>query len=347
MLGICTPYRFAEATYAALHLAAAAKQLKIETSMLTIDQRAVRPLDHYWDRQRLVWGNPLFTEWAERCHCVVMVIPPEHKRMLWLRQQGIRVVLVAAWHGLDPEDLLSMSNADCVLCPSSATYEMLRDRGLGNCIRVPWDTMEPLYHKPTDYEITVPRLLLPVWDGNARRTELTSLDLLRVAMARNPTVQATVAYSSSTFAGRSAAKLRRLRREFRGRLSVARPKDLIERTTLFHNHDLTIWPTHAEDYGMIGLQSVLNGTPVLAFEFDPVNEVINSRNGVLVPCRTLRHPYGALQANPDYDAMDHTLFHMLRDLPYLRDLQQTVLLGADQRRKTFLDGLKIALKDCT
>lgn len=332
-IGICTRYSRHEATFAAIRIAEWARRSGRELSIFSITDQRIS-IDPRWDRE--VVHDQLFTQWVEGCDTIVWTTIPHPEQVYWARRQGKRCVAVVLWHELILEDRESMTLFDQLICPSIACYQLLRGWGLRNLMCAPWDCGSPFFSKPAEHPVIKPRLLLPLWDGNARRTEMTAIDIIGRALYRDSQVEATIVYNSSTIRAAGVKKLKDLQKWFQPRLVIRKGVHPTERPLLFQEHDLTLWPSHWESLGLTGLTSIAMGTPVMGFNFRPTNEILSESNGVPVRCSGERvNDLGLPCAIPDYEMMDELLHQAVKDPAYIRQLQTTVLDGAEQRRAGF------------
>ena len=69
---------------------------------------------------------------------------------------------------------------------------------------------------------------------------------------------------------------------------------------LYGAHDLVLWPAEIEGFGLVGIESLYMGTPVIAYDMPPMSDIIiDGVNGMLVPCDTGGAPNGPMFAKPD------------------------------------------------
>lgn len=335
-IGICTRYNQHEATFMGVRLATLlADEAGADVSLLTMSERPAA-ISKRWDRAVVRIQQTPFTRWAVDRTCVIWTMIPHIEQVRWVRRQCKRTVVMLLWHEIETaEDMHALASVDVVLCPTRACYDYIRSAGLGNAVYCGWDCGQPMHTKPSMYEITQPSILVPLWDGNARRGEMTLLQLLELLVSRHKTLKITVACNSSTLAGAASRKLSRIRN-----VVIVRGTPPSSRFLLFQRHDLALIPSHFESTGMTAIQSLELGTPVAGFGFRPMNEILTATNSLMVPCPEEYNDVGFPRAIPDYDAMEEGLYYLLNDLEYLRQLQSTVLLGLSQRRETFSKAVK-------
>ncbi len=343
-LGICTRYCFHEATYAAIRIANLAIEQGHEASILTMTDHPPK-VDPAWDKKVHNHCRVNFTDWAEWCDGVLWTAVPNMDQLEWVNKQRKRTLVFVLWHELATEDRAALAGANLVLAPSANAALFLRGHwSLRNVAVTPWDSGHPLFKKPRDYVPRHPRILMPLYDGVARRMEMTALDVAARAIHCNPAASLTFMYNSSTLASPGTRRIKEIRRMFPGRVTVLKGVAPTDRPFVFSQHDITFWPTEWESTCMVGLLSVAMGTPVLTFQYPPINEFFRDDvNGVLVETSKSQNAIGLPRATPSYALMDEMLHHLLRDTDSLRALQQSVLTGLYVRQRTFHQSLKKVL----
>ena len=334
-IGICTRYGRHEATAVALRIAQWTQRVGRDLSIFSMSRKRVS-VDPRWDH-RVVYNKDefLMTDWIEQCDYVVWTTVPHPAQIHWAKQQGKKAIIVVLWHYLGPQDVESLLIADHVVAPHAACFAYLQHIGCANIVYCQWDCGHPVFAKPLDHNIQ-PRVLVPLWDGNARRTEMTLLDLVARATHRHPDAQFTIAYSNSTLRPRVVQRFKELQRCYPNQIEMVCRIPPMERSIMFQKHDLTLWTTHFESLNLTGLMSIAAGTPIMAFNFSPTDEILTESNSVTVqPDGVMLNNYGLPKVQPNYELMDQLLHDALSDRDYLRQLQQTVNVATLEHRNRF------------
>lgn len=341
-LGICTRYCHNEGTYAAIRIGNWAVQRGHNVSAWSITPRPPA-IDHYWDKQAAHskrWRKT--TDWVEQyeLEAVLFTFVPHPMVLRWLSDKNVPGYVLVAWHELARSDREALEQAAAVLIPHRAGFDYLRSWGLRNLVVLPWDTGEPYYTKPYDYEIEYPKILLPIYDGVINRMEFTVLDLVGRALVAAPALEVTIAYSSSTMRSAGHRRLQRLKQQFPQRVHLKSGQSLIQRAVLYGQHDLTIWPTEFESTCMVGLSSLSHGTPLLTCGVPPVTEVCNNTNSIIIQGELFfDNILGLPRLLPDFMLMDEVLQQLVVSPHILRDLQKGTAAGLVERRRGFEKGL--------
>jgi len=336
-VGICTKYTHSEPTYAAIRLATELATQGAEVSLY--NPWSLRELiDRNWDEHVLSAKVARFTDWARYQQCLIWTTVPHCEQLDWATQNKIRTIVLAIWHELDKESMASLRMADIVLSPTIACHAYLRRHGIEHSVHIPWDCGQPFCRKPQTHTPAAPAVLLPLWDGNARRHEATLVDIVSRALQQNTHASVTVAYNSSTIAPHSAHLFKQMRRLHPERLQLLRGVEPSQRFRLFQQHDLALIPSHYESLCLTQLQSIALGTPVVGFHITPVDEVLTDFNAVIVGCSQSQ---GFLQRNnPNYEELDAKLTTILQTPRQLRALQQSTPYTTFSRREAFQKSLR-------
>lgn len=342
-IGICTRYGRHESTYAAIRMANGIRGLGIDVSLYTPTTTTPR-VDSQWDDLVVTPDIASFTQWARHQQHVLWTSVPHMEQLQWVKKSGKRSSIFVLWHELETIHHAIMATADQLICPSVACYNAMLNCRLMNCVCLPWDCGQPIYKKPDNQQLDQPKLLVPLWDGNARRSERTLIDMLQLALAQHKHLNVTLAYSSSTMTPATTRQLRDIQKAAANQLTVVKNVLPQLRFKLFQSHDLTLNASHYESTGMTQLQSIELGTPVIGFVVRPVDEIMNSGNSIGVVCCEDTRTTGFPCIIPDYTQLSDQLDNILQDLPTLRTLQQTTPYSLRGRRELFHKSLGVIVR---
>lgn len=340
-LGIYTRYYRHDAAYLALRIAEWAFQVGWDVSLFTDCGRA-HQLHPSFDRAVHRDGPRGFTDWAEGRDVIVWTHCPVLEQVSWTKRHEKRAVLIPLAHELDSKDRRVLKAASAVGCTSrnlamalknylqvSTTTPLLFDPGL------------PLTLKPTGLAPAL-RLLLPLFEQRPDEVDEDLLHRLILLHDRRDDFTLTVACSSSKLHAGFGRTLRQAV-EVYPRIQRCRQLSLKDRPFLFATHDLTLWPTRAENTGLIGLTSLAMGTPVIAFNGPPLQEFLTSRNAVLIPCTTMTSALGVPTIKGLPAKFEEYLTSILDDRRPLERMLATVHFNLEHRRQIFDAGLRRVL----
>jgi hypothetical protein len=331
-LGIVTRYIAGDSLYAALRLADWAKAAGHEVSLFT-PTRPIRALAPAWDVHVRATQRVAFCSWARTRDVLLWTYRPEIERVRWCAREKVATAALLLWHETHPNDKAVYSEVSRVICPTQAMAQTLGNAWNFNIHEVPWDAGLPLTMKPAAH-VPGKAVFVPLFDDTPFRMARTFTHMLR-QLLRETSASLTVAYNSATVDASLLRQLDHWRARFKDRVRLCRRVPLNERPLLFAAHDLTLWPTHFENLGVLGLTSLNMGTPVVAFGIKPHTEFLNSNNALIIPCDHECSALRAPRALPDYDKMTAGVSELLSRPLTLGRLQQQSLRGLQNRRYTF------------
>ena len=102
---------------------------------------------------------------------------------------------------------------------------------------------------------------------------------------------------------------------------------------LYGDHDLVLWPAEIEGFGLVGIESLYMGTPVIAYDIPPISGIITDGvNGMLVPCKKSTAG-GSVYAQPDPKAFINVASEAINN--QLTELNKHVRVGRKTKRNKF------------
>lgn len=292
-------------------------------------------LDRRWDASAQATRGLKFVEWAGTCDAVIWTHSPSSSQLQWCDSRGIYTVVIPLWHDLRPEHREVYKLAHCVVCPSLECARVLRGGWrLSRVVALPWDPGTPIMRGGPDFSAGL-SVLLPLFDDAVCRTEGTSLELCGRALESQAVSRVTVAYSSSKVAPFMSRRLKQLRRRFGSRLHLLRGCQMRDRPLIFHAHHVMLWPTHAENTGLLGLECLAAGTPVIGFAPQPVPEFLSAAVGVAVACTDKPNCVGVPIMDPQYINLEQQFHRLLRDTARLKSMRAQAAHMIYGRREIF------------
>lgn len=340
-LGIVARYHRCESTMAALRIADWARSRGGDVTLYARDPGS-STVSH-WDKHVRGTSKMRFTDWSKHRDVILWTQTPPVEQIDWCKKHKIRTVILCLLHELKPEDRQAYMAADCVLAPTNETSKILKRHWGLQARLLPWDPGLPFTRKDPRVRLASQWVFLPLFDREPYKTEMTILVVMERMLARHPRIVLTVGYNSSTLETFARRQLDQLKDHYGDRVQLAKRVSVDHRALLFRDHDLTIWPTHYEDTGMIGLSSLQMGTPVISFQFPPLTEFLTRFNSIQVPCQLMQDGFGMTIAEPDYELFETRLNHAITDPNALFMIQQTVWKGMTARRQAFTETLSQVL----
>lgn len=344
-VGICTRYLRHAATYAAIQLAEQCQLDGHDVSLLTED-KIPTPTHHVWDTQVVREAPHGFTRWAQNCDTIIWMLPPGCSAVNWARNSGKHTVIVASGCDLRADDKKALRAAHVVVTPSRRVARVIQQRwNLTNVYPIPWTVDWPITVKAQPHEKL--RLLL-VSEFCYPGLDIRVLATMAAVMAQHQHVESTVTYIPSRWEPHAHRALMTFEKQFKGRVSLARSVPYRELPMLYQRHDLTLWPSTEEDFCFGGLASLTMGTPVIAWDACPMNELVTAKTGITVPCPEVLNDIGLPQIDSQPRHMLESLLSTLADIAENREHLTKLYAAAPtdrllQRRKAFATGWQMVL----
>jgi hypothetical protein len=335
-VGILTRYRHHEATRAALRIADWVQDHGEMVRVGTYSSPTRRTVDPYWDTHvdRLNRQGE-FGSWCSRLSTVVWTHVPTRTELRLANKFHLNTVVISAWEELPQEFNQLSKSIICVVSPSMTANEAMLAHGVINALPVPWDSGVPLV-KQTAREIG-PRLkvYLPLHDSQVYRVTLRSLHVLQRVLHACPWVDLTVSRIPSRIRPHMRRYFNRLVKQLPGRVTLINEAVGEKRWLEYADHDLTLWFSIVESYGLVGLTSLAMGTPVLGYRAPPLGEILLPANSKRVPGYVEYDRGERPFFSPDYDALETYMLETFNDLDHLQKMRNNTFQGYDHRRDEF------------
>lgn len=336
-VGMLLDYRRSDAAFAAVRLAHQVEALGGEVVILPVGKPGqVHPR---WDHRVVRSHDGDYVTWIKSFSHVVFFSPvPPPEMVLAAKAQGVRTVFVCSWTRLEEPDLVALREFDKVICPARAVARHLKSQGVKNVTSLPWDAGAPFTRST---HATDPERLGLLWylDGDQPAVQNAGFaDLVR-SLLDVPGVYVTVLYGGG-LSGLGLGQLRDLNQAADGRVELVRNAPWEKQFLLAAAHDLVLWPSEAEDFGLPGLVALTAGTPCVAYDHPVTAELVKDGvHGVLVSCELQFNWFQVPFAVPDHNRFRREVLGLLEDVAFLGDLRCTSHHKLEQRRVAFVDGI--------
>lgn len=276
-VGIAAPYNWSYATHAGCVLATRLTQLgsdvcwpvvRGDTSVHpTWDQHVLRLPDR---RQR--WQQ------LQRCQRVIWLgrIDQELHRQVRPAQQHHSVILLDQ---ADAKTCRQWPHCDRLLSPLHYAYTSLEPL-FPSLFVCGWDSEIPICHvRRLDHSF--PRLLVLLDRRAARHRGRDILTLCQLLLEALPELKLTLALCGSLSRDGRPLLNRLLTTE---RFRLARRPTLLQRQSLYHQHDWLLPLTLGDPLGLYALEALAAHLPIVALRTLPYTELVSPREGRLLPC---------------------------------------------------------------
>lgn len=343
-IGIVQQYRRHDSVYASMRLGDFVGRLGHEVAVYSHGPtRRVPNLHHDWDDRVVSERAQGFDTFLSKCHVVVFPEAPTPDAVARANRQGAKTVCLAPWDCLPPGSGEAFRICDQVVCPAEAQADLVREYfQLENVLYVPWDCGLPITRKAgEDVSSERARVLFPLHCTLPQRTtpELLAVAVMEVVEAC-PWVDATVTITPKSMAAHSLSNVRRVLvpPSKGGTVTVLEDASGWSRTPLVYGrHDLVVSASEIMGFGMVILESLCMGTPVVAYDVPPNSEVLKQGvNGVLVPCDLAFNDRLVPFARADWAGLRQVVVNLLNTRTGIADLRRNSRLNLQSRRERFV-----------
>jgi hypothetical protein len=257
------------------------------------------------------------------------------------KANGVVTAYLPLWEDLQPEHYELTQYCDVMLLPHCCVAESICRMWGGDSylpVLMPWDVQQP---------VTAPRLPLPerlevfvpMYDAQNARVRIEVFDMLYEVIGACPHAHFTIGIGTG-WSMQALEIARRLCKELPYQTTIVRRPDEHTRTQLISRSQLVIQPATYDCLGSIGLEAILLGVPVCAWNIPPNDEYLHDgENALLVHCNRLQPTWLGLGiADDDYTVFGAELVALLHDREFLAKITSNVSVGLRDRKTRFLAG---------
>lgn len=337
--GIFIAYQRTDECFAAMQLARVIERLGHEVSILS----PVKPeaVDPHWDNRVLRITRCSYLDWRkELSHLFFFNVPPRSFLLNGTSSRKLPTFVVVQWDDLtDEQELETLKEVDQVICPSKACYKHLRRHRVvpqSKLTLIPWDIGIPFVRG--DHEVD-PQRVGVVWNLDGSQALVQNLSFMEVVdtLTREDHIYVTIFYNNY-ISSEGVASLKQLHQQAEGRVEMYKNMPLTRQLLSIAAHDLTLWPSLTEGFGLTGLASLSVGTPCLSYDYPVNGEIVQHQvNGELVPCDLDENWFGVPSVEDNNEVFLEHALTLSNDPDRLGELRQNTHVGLDTRRSTFED----------
>lgn len=342
-VGVYTRYLKEEITYAALRVAELARHHgAVRVACPT--NRGARGIHPYWDgKTQMLEGTDDFRNWSESCDTVITTELLPSSQLHWALKNRIQTVFIPSWDELTELDIYDAESYGKVITPSVACRNLFTTYGQENTECIRWDSGLPYTRKPETRLPGPVRLFFPLGCVRPARIDEHVLAMIGDVLAATD-VTVTLAYVPSHWATAIKRSLKRLIDRYKRRVQIADRCTPDQLSMYFGAHDLTVLPTRRANTCLAAIVSMTMGTPVFAFDVDPLSEFINLKNGFLVPTEVQPTEIGVPVAPAQYETFRDHLIATVTNLDAINACSRSTEIGHAQRAKMFDDKWLVVLR---
>lgn len=243
-------------------------------------------------------------------------------------KQGVKSVYVVMWERfVDYEK--SARIADVLVAPTAGCYQLLQNRGYANkTVYIPW--MVPIHTSKPPSNGKPIKLLFAQGLPEPRRRGDFVFRAVNQMLKEDRDLELAVHYVGHLLP--------------RDRLEMNRLPEvqlMANPDSVTHNHalrmaDLFLWPTTREGLGLMGLEAIAVGTPVVAYDVPPLGEYLaHGVNASLAKCSLHWFRDGVPEVEQDEVAYQSYLGALRYALDNLNELKHRVFQGLENRQLRF------------
>jgi hypothetical protein len=234
------------------------------------------------DSRVLKQKNLPFRRWATKQKFIVW-FEPQPKHIKLAKRLGCKNIVVLSKLPMQASAPEYLDHCEYVLTPTEYMAENLRSLWkYSNIHGIPWDVGLPIMHKNCRVDPDHLWLYVPVQSGAASEFGSSIFFAIQFLLEEREDLKVTVAYSKRLNRLASEA-LSDISRRFGDRIVKLCKPTYQKRLASYTNHDWTFWAYRCDDSGVVPLESLCSGTPVVTFSSGPIAEVVeHTRNGHLI-----------------------------------------------------------------
>ena len=351
-LGIVLNYIRHDSTYAALKTAELLRDQGYYVTFFDKNIKSAKARLHaHWDDFMLSSREVAFEDWLDDCDIVVWFAYPSVKESKILKKEKIPSICVATWDSVDDDVISSIKLCNKVVCPSKAQTTYFKDYWrLPDVTYVPLACNVPLTNNSRLINDSV-KMLVACPGYQLKRIDHSKLfDALYMAMLMFPKLNVDFLFSSKV-ASQIKVNVTKFEKTFESGnklTTIDDPTGFAEGPLAYSLCDITLWPVQLESFGYVGLESLSMGTPVIAYDFSPMNEIIqDGLNGFLIPCDKKETDMGVNFAAHNGKEMVKVLTSIMCHPDKILKARLGTHLGLTERNKDFKEGWSTLLEDAT
>lgn len=340
MIGICTRYNRGDTTHAGLAIARYLDDTGRASSLMRYDWRAKHVDPCYDNRVKIIKDDKWLLNIKHMCWTAPVV--PFFVKML--RKKAIKNTLYTSWEYISEHDKFGLEKYHHVLLPTMLQALQVRDMfKLKNVAVLPFYCGYPITRKKHLLKPDQVHVCMSLYSTQMRKIDMTQLFMLAELLSTNPHVHVTIPHTNAITV-LVQRHLKACEKTFEGRWKNVCTSYWHDYANIMANSDLTIWPAKYDGMGIVGLTSLHMGTPVLAWDVPPINEIlVNGKNAILVPAEIEYSPMSVPRVKPDVQLFEKTLKWLVNDPQTLLKLTLNTDAALEKTDKEFKNGLKTIL----
>ena len=300
-IGFDVQYKPHDAVYAALRLSDSLKLIGYETTLFSNKL----PRHSYgcgWDDLVVTPKDMSYEEWLLGVSHIIWPVPPS-KDVVQKVGKSIVTIALAPWDCLPGYTRNSFKICAHVVSPCVENSKTLqREANIRDVSTIQWDSPIPITKKiPSDIDPARPKVLIPLHSSQGLRCDLDALyEIILGIQNKSPHAVITISHSPKSMPWSCKKSLSKFITKNKSINSVIDETTCTSSLVLYGQNDIVLWPAEIEGFGLVGIEALYMGTPVIAYDIPPISRIIEDGvNGRLVPCNSGGSRGGVMYAEPD------------------------------------------------
>ena len=289
-IGFDLQYKNHDVVYASMRLSESLEAMGYDTSFYSrSNTKKIYGLE--WDSCITSYKETAYEDWLKTITHIIWPVPPT-REAVQLVGKGIVTISLAPWDCLPSFAKKSLGLCAHVISPcEDNTSYLIRGAHLTNISTIKWDSHLPITKKlKGSVNLKNPRVLVPLQSSQGLRCDLDSMFRI-ISGVRDKCSGAIITIlhdPKESMIWEVYKELRKFmnKQPLDGSISAtACGKSPNSALIMYGNSDVVLWPAEIEGFGLVGIESLYMGTPVVAYDSPPASSIItHGVNGLLVPC---------------------------------------------------------------
>ena len=337
-VGIVLNYIRHDSTYAALRAAELLRNLGYSIAIFDKAFKSTKAnLHQFWDDFVQSSKDSSFDEWTADCNVIVWFCYPSAKEIKAIKKNKKSNICVVTWDSVDTEIVSAIKNCDVLISPSKSQVKYFKEYWhLKDVVYVPVDCNWPLTVNDcpkTDYF----RVVVACPGYQIKRIDHSKLfEALNKTVETCPNIQVEFLHSAKV-ASQIKINVTKFDKELPNGSSIRSvddPTGWSEGPLAYGLCDVVLWPVQLESYGYVAVEALTIGTPVIAYNYVPMSEIIHDNvNGFLMNCEVKTTDLGVSYATHNGEEIVRVLSNIHANPNLIYKLRSNVHKGLEDRRK--------------
>jgi hypothetical protein len=303
-IGFDVQYKPHDAVYAAMRLSDSLKLIGYETTLFS-NKIPKHAYGCGWDSLVKTPKHMSYEKWLLGVSHIIWPVPP-NKDVVQKVGKSIVTIALAPWDCLPGYSRGAFKICAHVVSPClENSVTLKKEANIRDVSTIEWDSPVPISKKTiADVNTANPKVLIPLHSSQGLRCDLDSLyKIIEGVQHRSPHAEITISYSPKSMPWSCKESISKFLTKNKLIKLVVDETTCTSSLVLYGQHDIVLWPAEIEGFGLVGIESLYMGTPVIAYDIPPISKIIaDGVNGRLVPCNSGGSKGGVMYAEPNPEA---------------------------------------------